>query len=158
MLERLDSTDYRLSVEPIEGVLAESGLDGSRRRKCSHQMHRTQTSLYYLGSYLVIIGFGLLLAPSQTLKLLLSNGQYGDVFPRVAGMLMSALGLSIFGMIRARSYQQYPTTLIVRAYFIVCIAAFYWTTSDPMFLVLIGIVGLGFVLTLVSYLFDRRAA
>jgi hypothetical protein len=121
-------------------------------------MHRTQTSLYYLGSYLVIIGIGLLLAPSQTLKLLLSNGQYGDVFPRVAGMLMSGLGLSIFGMIRARSYQQYPTTLIVRAYFIVCIAAFYWTTSDPMFLVLIAIVGLGFVLTILSYLFDRRAA
>ena len=122
------------------------------------KMNRTRVSLLYLSSYLTLIGLGLLFLPHQMLWLLQSQGEYGDIFPRVAGMLMSALGLSIFGMIRARSYQQYPTTLIVRAYFIVCIAMFYWTTSDPMFLVLIGIVGLGFVLTIVSYLFDRRAA
>jgi hypothetical protein len=42
----------------------------------------------YLGSYLVVIGIGLLLAPHQTLKILQSNGDYGDVFPRVSGMLM----------------------------------------------------------------------
>jgi hypothetical protein len=46
--------------------------------------------------------------PRETLKILQSNGDYGDVFPRVAGMLMSGLGLSIFGMIRARSYELYP--------------------------------------------------
>ena len=121
-------------------------------------MDRTRVSLYYLTSYLVIIGFALLLAPSATLKLLQSNGHYGDVFPRVAGMLMSGLGLSIFGMIRARSMQQYPTTLFVRAYFLVCIVVFYWMSGDPMFLVLLAIVGLGFVLTLGSYLIDRRYA
>jgi uncharacterized protein YjeT (DUF2065 family) len=121
-------------------------------------MPRTQLSLYYLGSYLVVIGFGLLLVPAETLKLLQSNGQYGDVFVRVAGMLMSGLGLSIFGMIRARSTQQYPTTLMVRAYFIVCIVAFYWRSGDPMFLVLLAIVGFGLVLTLGSYLFDRQSA
>ena len=66
-------------------------------------MDKTRISLFYLGSYLVIIGIGLLLAPHQTLKILQSNGDYGDVFPRVSGMLMSGLGLSIFGMIRAPS-------------------------------------------------------
>jgi hypothetical protein len=45
-----------------------------------------------LGSYLFIIGIGLLLAPRETLKILQSNGDYGDVFPRVAGMLMSGFG------------------------------------------------------------------
>jgi small basic protein len=79
--------------------------------------------LYYLGSYLVIIGVGLLLAPHSTLRILQSDGAYGDVFPRVAGMLMSGLGLSIFGMIRARSQQQYSATLLIRTYFIVCIVA-----------------------------------
>jgi hypothetical protein len=121
-------------------------------------MNRTGLSLYYLGSYLVIIGVGLLLVPHATLTILQSNGDYGDVFPRVAGMLMSGLGLSIFGMIRARSQQQYPATLLMRVYFIICIVAFYMMTSDPFFLVLIAIVGVGFALTLGSYLIDRKAS
>jgi len=121
-------------------------------------MNRTGLSLYYLGSYLVIIGIALLVAPRATLTVLQSNGDYGDVFPRVAGMLMSGLGFSIFGMIRARSEQQYPTTLLVRTYFLICIAAFYAATSDPLFLVLGVIVGLGFMLTLGSYLVDRKTA
>ena len=119
-------------------------------------MNRTRVSLFYLGSYLAIIGFGLLLVPHETLKILQSNGDYGDVFPRVAGMLMSGLGLSIFGMIRARSYELYPTTLFMRVYFIVCIVAFYAMTHDPFFLALIVIVGLGLALTLGSYLLDRK--
>jgi len=71
--------------------------------------------------------------------------------------VMSGLGLSIFGMIRARSSKQYPATLLMRVYFIVCFVAFYVTTRDPMFLVLIGIVGLGLVLTLAAYLCDHTA-
>lgn len=120
-------------------------------------MSRTRLSLFYLGSYLFIIRIGLLLAPRETLKILQSNGDYGDVFPRVAGMLMSGLGLSIFGMIRARSSELYPATLIIRVYFIACIGAFYAMTRDPLFLLLIGIVGLGLVLTLGSYLLDRKS-
>ena len=90
--------------------------------------------MFYLGSYLAIIGFGLLLAPHGTLKVLQSKGDYGDIFPHVAGMLMSGLGLSVFGMIRTRSYDLYPATLVIRAYFIVCIAVFYAMTGDPLFL------------------------
>jgi uncharacterized protein YjeT (DUF2065 family) len=121
-------------------------------------VNRTRLSLYYLGSYLVVIGIGLVIVPRATLKILQSNGDYGDVFARVAGMLMSGLGLSIFGMIRARSQQQYPATLFIRTYFVTCLVAFYVMTSDPFFLVLIAIVGLGFALTLGSYLVDRKAS
>ena len=119
-------------------------------------MNRMRITLFYLGSYLAIIGFGLLFVPHETLKILQSNGN--DVFPRVAGMLMSGLGLSIFGMIRARASELYPATLVIRVYFIGCIGAFYAMTSDPLFLVLIVIVGLGFVLTLGSYLLDRKSS
>jgi uncharacterized membrane protein len=115
-------------------------------------------SLFYLGSYLTIIGFGLLFVPHETLKILQSNGDYGAVFPRVAGMLMSGLGLSIFGIIRARASELYPATLFIRVYFIACIAAFYAMTGDPLFLVLIVIVGLGLVITLGSYLLDRKSS
>jgi hypothetical protein len=121
-------------------------------------MSRTRLSLFYLGSYLSIIGIGLLLAPRETLKILQSNGDYGDVFPRVAGMLMSGLGLSIFGLIRARSSELYPATLFIRVYFVACIGAFYAMTRDPLFLLLVSIVGLGFALTLGSYLLDRKSS
>ena len=119
-------------------------------------MTRTRLSLFYLGSYLSVIGLGLLLAPHGMLKILQSSGDYGDVFPRVSGMLMSGLGLSIFGMIRARSDTLYPATLLIRAYFMACIVVFYAMTRDPLFLVLAAIIGLGFFLTLGSYLLDRR--
>jgi hypothetical protein len=61
-------------------------------------------------------------------------------------------------MIRPRSQQQYPTTLLVRTYSIICIAAFHLMISDLMFLVLGAIVGLGFAMTLGSYLLDRKAS
>jgi hypothetical protein len=119
-------------------------------------MNKTRLSLFYLGSYLILGGVGLLLVPRWTLKVLQSNRDYGNIFPRVAGMLMSGLGLSIFGMIRARSTEQYSATLFMRAYFIVCLITFYAMTHDQLFVVLIGIVGLGLVLTFTSYLLDRR--
>lgn len=121
-------------------------------------MHKTRLSLFYLGSYLVLIGFGLVFAPHGTLKILQSNRDYDEVMTRIAGMLMSGLGLSIFGMIRARSYEQYPATLLMRVYFITCFVVFYSMTRDPLFVVLTGIVGLGLVLTLTSYLLDRKSS
>ena len=94
----------------------------------------------------------------EPLKALQSNRHYDDIFVRIAGMLMSGLGVSIFGMIRARAFELYPATLVMRVYFIACFVAFYATTRDPLFLVLIGIVGLGLALTLSSYLIDRKSS
>ena len=119
-------------------------------------MNKTRLSLLYLGSYLVLIGLGLLFAPDRTLRLLQSNAEYGDVFPRVAGMLMSGLGFSVFGIFRAGVPQLYPATIIIRMYFLACLGTFYWMTTDPLFLVLGVIVGMGFVLTLSAHLLDRR--
>jgi hypothetical protein len=116
---------------------------------------RTRLSLYYLAGYLLIGGLALLLAPNVTLGILLSNGDYGDVFPRVAGMLMSGLGLTILGIIRARAEALYPATLVIRGYFLACLATFYWVTRDPLFLVLLGVVLLGVILTLTSYISEH---
>jgi len=121
-------------------------------------MNTTRLSLLYLGFYLVLIGLGLLFALHGTLQILQSNRDYDDVFPRIAGMLMSGLGLSIFGMIRARASALYPATLVLRVYFIACFVTFYAMTRDPLFWVLIGIVGLGLVLTFTTYLLDRKSA
>lgn len=78
----------------------------------------------YLGSYLLLIGLGLLFAPEATLRLLQSHGEYGDVFPRFAGMLMSGLGLAIFGIIRAGVPELYPATMFIRICFLICLAVF----------------------------------
>jgi hypothetical protein len=118
-------------------------------------MNRTRLTLYYLSGYLLIGGLGLLLFPTETLRLLLSNGNYGDVMPRLAGMLMAGLGMSIFGIIRTRAEANYPGTLLVRAFFLPCIVALYVMTRDPFFLLLLGVVGFGFVLTGLSYWTDK---
>jgi uncharacterized membrane protein YoaK (UPF0700 family) len=117
---------------------------------------RTRLSLYYLAGYLLIGGVALLLAPEETLGILLSDGDYGSVFPRVAGMLMFGLGVATLGIIRARAEVLYPATLMIRAFFLACLAAFYWMTRDPLFLVLLGVVLLGVILTLTSYLSERK--
>ena len=68
---------------------------------------------------------------------------------------MSGLGFSVFGIIRAGVPELYPTTIFIRIYFLICLAVFYRMTSDPLFLVLMVIVGIGLVLTLSFHFLDR---
>ncbi len=120
-------------------------------------MNLTRLSLYYLTTYLILIGMALVFFPTQTLRFMDSNGDYGDVFPRLAGMLMSGLGFNIAGVIRARAQALYPATLAVRGYFLLCLAGFYWANRDPFFLVLSGIVLLGVTFTLAAYVTDTTS-
>jgi hypothetical protein len=119
-------------------------------------MNRTRLSLYYLCSYLLIGGVVLLFFPKEGLRLLLSKGDYGDVFPRVVGMLLTGLGIVVLSIIRLRAEALYPVTLIVRAFFLTCICVFFLMTRDPLFLVVFAIIWLGFVLTGLSYFAERK--
>ena len=101
-------------------------------------MNRTRKSLYYLAGYLLTGGFALLIFPAETLRILLSNGDYGDIFPRLAGMFMSGLGLTFAGIILAQAEVLYPATLMVRSYFTVCLLVFYGMSRDPLFLVILS--------------------
>ncbi|NJR74174.1 MAG: hypothetical protein HC773_11955 [Scytonema sp. CRU_2_7] len=94
-------------------------------------MERTRLSLFYLAGYLIPSGVMLLFAPRFALKLMLSNSDYGDVFPRTAGMLVIGLGIMIVQMIRLRLSALYSTTLIVRSFFFVCLISFYIFNHDP---------------------------
>ena len=118
-------------------------------------MNRTRLSLYYLAGYLTFAGLALLLVPSFALKLLLSNGDYGDAFPRLAGMLLIGLAILVTQIIRHRIEVLYPTTLVVRLFFLVVFAYLFLSSSDPFFLVVFGIVLLGVILTGYSYLTER---
>jgi hypothetical protein len=120
-------------------------------------MNRTRLSLFYLAGYLTFAGLALLLVPTFALKLLLSNGDYGEVFPRLAGMLLLGLAILVTQIIRHRIEVLYPTTLVVRLFFLVVLAYLFLSSSDPFFLVVFGIVLLGVVFTGYSYLTEHRA-
>ncbi|HTI30209.1 MAG TPA: hypothetical protein VL687_07620 [Methylomirabilota bacterium] len=120
-------------------------------------MHRTRLSLFYLAGYLTFAGLALLLVPTFALQLLFSNRDYGEVFPRLAGMLLLGLAILITQIIRHRIEVLYPTTLVVRLFFLVVLAILFLSSDDPFFLVVFGIVLLGVVFTGYSYLTERRA-
>ena len=121
-------------------------------------MKKTRLSLYYLVGYLIPGGVALIVAPQWALKLLLSNGHYGDVLPRLVGVLLLALGIIVLQIVRVHVDVLYSTTLVVRSVILAGLFGLYLFSRDPLFLALLGIVGLGFVLTGVSYWMDRRGA
>ena len=102
-----------------------------------------RVTLVYLASYLTLGGIGLLFAPDVALALLLSNGEYGDVMPRVVGMFMLVLSLLVTAFIRHGDYRYYSTTILARSFIVVVLTFLYFWTTDPLFLVLDGIVLLG---------------
>ncbi|MEX0629546.1 MAG: hypothetical protein WEE67_03805 [Chloroflexota bacterium] len=119
-------------------------------------MNRTRLSLYYLVSYLAVAGLALFLVPSFALPLLLSNGDYGDVFPRLAGMVLIGLAILVGQIIRLRIEALYTTTLGVRVFFLFGLSFLFAISGDPFFLVVLGIVAVGVILTAYSYLRDRQ--
>jgi uncharacterized protein YjeT (DUF2065 family) len=119
-------------------------------------MSKTRMSLYYLAGYLWIGGLALLVAPIFSANLLLSNTEYSAVMLRALGMFMIGVGIIVVEIIRLSISVLYPTTLIVRIFFCACLLFFYFTTQNPFFIVLFGIVVLGLLLTGTSYLSERH--
>ena len=119
-------------------------------------MNKTRLSLYYPATYLTLAGLLLLIAPQLSLKLLFSNGEYGDVFPRVAGMMILGLGLIVIQIIRLRQEQLYSTLWAIRLFFCMGWVGFYIATGDPYFIILFVIVGMGFVWTGINLWRERK--
>lgn len=119
-------------------------------------MTRTRLSLFYLATYLLGAGIALVAAPSLTLTLLFSNGHYGDVMPRLLGIVLFALGVVIVQIIRNRVESLYTTTLVVRAAIVVVLAGLFVYSRDPLLISLIVVVGIGMLLTGSSYLSERN--
>jgi hypothetical protein len=100
-------------------------------------------TLIYLATYLLIGGGSLLVAPDLALRLLLSNGAYGDIMPRLFGLFMFVLGGIIYQFVRARDYRYYFYTIVARSFIVVVMTALYFKARDPLFLVLDAIVLIG---------------
>jgi uncharacterized protein YjeT (DUF2065 family) len=119
-------------------------------------MRRTNLSLIYVAAYLLAAGIFLLLAPRLALQLLLSTGDYGEILPRLVGLLLLGLGILVVQIVRHRVSALYATTLAVRGLFCLGFVVLYALSRDPLFLVLLAVVGIGVVATSVSYVLDRR--
>jgi hypothetical protein len=112
----------------------------------------------YLASYLLVGGLGLLIVPELTLWLLLSNGSYGDVMPRLVGVFMVALGGVVLQFLRARDYRYYGYAIIARIFIVVALTVLYFKARDPLFLVLDAIVLVGLLPSIYVAALMTRAA
>ena len=120
-------------------------------------MSLTRLSLWYVVAYLTVAGLALLVVPDLALSLLLSNGHYGDVFPRFAGMALLGIDILVFQIVRLRLEQLYLTTILVRVFFLAVLAGLFLRSGDVFFMVVFAIVGLGVLMTGYSYLRERSA-
>ena len=102
-------------------------------------------SLSYVVTYLAVGGAGFLLAPDFTRELLLSNGSYDDVGFRLTGTMMLALGYLVSSLVRHGDWKYYPVSIYARSFIVVVLTVLYFTTDDPMFLVLDVIVLIGLI-------------
>lgn len=119
-------------------------------------MKKTKYSLYYLTTYLTLGGLGLIFAPQFFLKLLGSDQIYSNEMPQLAGLLMVALGVLVARVIQKDLKEVYPATLIARLIICAGLVYLYSYSCNPLFLVLLIIVGLGLAITSVSYFLDRQ--
>jgi hypothetical protein len=116
----------------------------------------TRLSLFYLATYLFVTGIGLLFIPQLSLRLLFATGHYENAFVQFTGAFMIALSIVVTQIIRHSVEVLYPTTLIVRSFFIVVIVALYFQTFDPLFLVVLAVVSFGVALTAFAFILDLR--
>lgn len=115
-------------------------------------MNKTRLSLWYVASYLLGGGASFMLLPQLSATLFMSNTAYPDIMLQTIGMFMVALGIIVLQIIRHRAEALYSTTLIVRTFISASLIVFFATTGNPLFLVLLGIVLLGVMMTGYSYL------
>src|SRR5262245_38174580 len=112
----------------------------------------------YLASYLLVGGLGFLVMPELTLRLLLSNGSYGDIMPRLVGTFMVALGGVILQFVWAHDYRYYRYSIVARTFIVVAMTAIYLKARDPLFLVLDTIVLVGLLPSIYVAVVNDRSA
>lgn len=118
-------------------------------------MKSKKITLIYLVTYLAIGGIGFTLFPDQTLQLFLSNGDYGDVMPRMTGMFMCALSFLIFRIVRNEDWHYYAATIYVRSTIVLILSWLFYESSDTMLLVVMVIVLIGLIPSVVIHLKSR---
>ena len=115
-------------------------------------------TLSYLAVYLWVGGLGLAFLPQVTLDLFQSNGDYGDIMPRLVGMFMIALSGLIALFVYWKDYKYYPYSVFIRTFIVAFLFFLYARSDDPLFLVLIAIVLIGLVPSVYTLLRERMGS
>ncbi len=100
-------------------------------------------TLIYLSSYLFAGGVGFGFAPEIALKMFMSTGDYGAVMPRMVGMFMIVLSFLIAMFVKNQDYKYYLPTIIARTFIVIFLSYLYFSTSDPLFIIVNVIVLIG---------------
>jgi uncharacterized protein YjeT (DUF2065 family) len=108
-----------------------------------------------VAGYLVLSGLALLISPRVALAAMLSNTDYGNVMPRWVGMLSVAMGTLVGQIVRLRVAALYPLSFFMPAAMLVGFVGLYLQSSDPLFLSVSAVVGIGVLATGTSMLFER---
>jgi hypothetical protein len=118
---------------------------------------RTRLCIWYVAGYLIVSGTALLLDPSTTLAMMLSDTDYGLVMPRWVGMLSVALGTLVGQVVRHRIVVLYPLSFFMPAAMLVGFVSMYLQSANPLFLAISAVVAIGVLATGTSMLTDRFA-
>ena len=110
----------------------------------------------YLTTYLCIGGIGFAFIPDMTLKLFLSNGDYGNIMPRVAGIFMIALGGLIGTMTYNNDLRYYSYSVFIRTGLVAFFVWLFIISSDPLFIVILAIVLIGLLPSWYLYLSQSK--
>lgn len=108
-------------------------------------MDLRKLTLTYLVIYLAVAAVGFALLPSQFMELFQSNGDYGDVMPRLVGLMMGALSFLIFNIIRNEDWHYYVVSIYVRTVIVLFLFYLWVISDDPMFLLINVIVLIGLI-------------
>ena len=119
---------------------------------------RTRFCLWYVAGYLTLTGLALLIMPEAALKLMLSNADYGLVMPRWVGMLSVALGALVGQAVRHRLVVLYPLGFFMPTAMLIGFTGLYVQSSNPLFLAVLTVVGIGVIATGTSLILERRSA
>ena len=121
-------------------------------------MPKTRRSLFYLATYLFVTGLAFLLAPQTALQLLLANHPYSDVFVQFTGVMMVGLSIVVANVIRIADPRFYGVTLMARIPMWLMILGIYLRSGEQALLIVLGVLGLGIVITGSCYLSERGKA
>lgn len=118
-------------------------------------MPKTRRSLFFVATYLIATGLAMLFAPQLALRLLFANHDYPGAFVQLSGILMLGLGIVVIFVIRYGNPNFYRATLMARIPMWICILGLYLQTRETFFLVVLGVLGTGIVVTGSCYLSER---
>lgn len=114
-------------------------------------MNHKAVSLIYLSGYLLLLGLVFLLIPAQFLDVIHSKISFSDsFFPRFTGCVMIGLGGMVANQIVNKDYKYLTYSLIARSFFTVLTFIFWWNTRDTFYLLFLGILILGLLISLLG--------